>query len=161
VSTEGRDAAIRELSRQGRSVRQIARELGVSKSQVHRVLIASPLSTVVGADDTDPDPWTDTTNGDALALFDTAEERWPAEPFTLVGTERQWFTRGPGNGGYWADRERWVDGDGRSVGDEHESAEMALYRYRNHVAEEPGDYERADALASDWQRQRDEARTAL
>src|ERR1700730_6684664 len=49
VSTEERDARIRYLSRQGWSVRQIAREENLSKSQVHRVLISSPLSLVVGA----------------------------------------------------------------------------------------------------------------
>jgi hypothetical protein len=49
-----------------------------------------------------------------------------------------------------------VDGEGRSLSDEHTSAEMELYRYRCHVADELDDRERADALAGDWQRQRDE-----
>jgi hypothetical protein len=66
------------------------------------------------------------------------------------------FTRGQGNGGYWADMERWVDGEGHTIGDEHHSAEMELWRYRMHVENELGDRERAEALARDWQRQRDE-----
>jgi hypothetical protein len=33
---------------------------------------------------------------------------------------------------------------------------QALWRYRQHVANELDEYDRADALAADWQRQRDE-----
>jgi hypothetical protein len=95
-------------------------------------------------------------HGDRLALYDTAEERWPVEPLTLVGYERKRFQRGKGEGYYWADVERWVDGEGHSLSDATTSAEMTLYRYGQHVANELGDYERADALADDWARQRDE-----
>jgi hypothetical protein len=153
MSTDER-ARIRALASEGLSVRAIAREVGLSKSAVHRVLMApdpeDPPDYDEDLDDGDEDPWEDE------ALFDTAEERWPAEPLTFVGREREWFSLGKGNGGYWGDMERWVDGDGHSVGDEYESAEMALYRYRAHVANELDGYERADALAADWQRQRDE-----
>lgn len=40
MSADERDASIRELSSQGLPVRAIARELGVSKSTVGRVLVA-------------------------------------------------------------------------------------------------------------------------
>lgn len=53
TSTNGRDSHIRQLSADGWSVRRIARELDLSKSQVHRVLMAGP------DDDGDPDPWED------------------------------------------------------------------------------------------------------
>jgi Helix-turn-helix domain len=158
VSTDER-ARIRAMASEGLSVRAIARELGLSKSAVHRVLMApdpeDPPDYEDPDDDGDEDPWDD-TGPEPLGLCDTDEERWPAEPFTFVGYERQWFSRGKGNGGYWGDMERWVDGDGHSIGSEHESCEMALYRYEMHVANELGDYERAHALARDWQRQRDE-----
>lgn len=157
----GELARIRALASEGLSVRAIARELGLSKSAVHRVLMApnpqDPPDYEDADDDGDEDPWDDDADPeDALSLYDDAEERWPVEPFTFVGRERQWFSRGRGNGGYWADMERWVDGDGHSVGSEHEAAEMALFRYRMYVANELEDRERADALAVDWQRQIDE-----
>jgi hypothetical protein len=139
------------LRAQGHSIRAIARQVGLSRSRVHEI-----VSGLAVDDDTDPDPWDDDADPEtALSLFDTDEEHWPTEPFTFVGYERQWFTRGPGNGGYWAEMERWVDAEGASLADERESAEMALYRYRAHVANELEDPERADALAADWQAQRD------
>ena len=127
-------------------MRAIARELGLSKSAVHRVLMAEPEPEPAAqfVDDGDVDPWSDPEIDPGL--FDTEEERWPAEPFTFVGYEREWFSRGKGNGGYWGDMERWVDGDGHSIGSEHESCEMALYRYEMHVAHELGDREHARSL---------------
>jgi hypothetical protein len=139
-------------------VRAIARELGLSKSAVHRVLLAEPEPEP--DDDEDPDddgdgPWED-DGPDPLALFDTDEERWPVPPLTFVGYERQWFSRGKGNGGYWGDMERWLDANGDRVGSEYESAGMALYRLANHYRHDLDDHEGADALERDWQRQRDE-----
>jgi hypothetical protein len=145
------DRRIRALVAEGFSDRQIAREVGLSRTAVRKRRAKFPA-----------DPWTDETDdGDELDELDdldalNADERWPVEPLVFCGRERQWFSRGAGNGGYWADCERWLDANGDSVGDEHESAEMALYRYRCHVAYELDDHERADALSDDWQRQRDE-----
>jgi hypothetical protein len=51
--------------------------------------------------------------------------------------------------------ERWVDGNGESLGD---TAVLDLYRYQMHVQNELGDYERAAALACDWEAQREAAR---
>jgi hypothetical protein len=149
--TSGDD--VHRLRGEGWSIRGIAAALGLSRMKVHRLLTEDTYPE----DDTntDADPWDD-DDDEALSLYDEAEDRWPVEPFTYVGTERQYFERGKGMGGYWADCERWVDGDGHSIGGEHESAEMALFRYRGHVANELGEYERADALQADWQRQRDE-----
>ena len=118
---QARNGPIASLRAQGHSIRAIARQVGLSRSRVHEI-----VSGLAADDDTDPDPWDD----------DTDEEHLPTEPFTFVGYERQWFTRGPGNGGYWAEMERWVDAEGASLADERESAEMALYRYRAHVANE-------------------------
>jgi hypothetical protein len=162
VTTDERDELIWELSRAGLTVREIAdgltrRGCPVSKSTVHRVLSAVP------SDDDDDDEADDEAELFELELdelYDDADEHWPTEPFRFVGYERQCFRRGRGAGSYVADCERWVDGDGRSIGivDEYghgEAAEMALWRYRQHVANELGEYERADALADDWQRQRE------
>jgi Helix-turn-helix domain len=149
------DARIWALHCQGLTVRQIAEQVGKSKSTVGRTIARQNVARAAVNDDGAPDPWDDDDlSPDELALLDTTEERWPAEPLTLVGYERQWFTRGPGNGGYWADVERWVDGNGHSIGDEHESAEMALYRYRMRVANELEDRPRAKSLEADWERQR-------
>jgi helix-turn-helix protein len=159
VSTDER-ARIRALASEGLSVRAIGRELGLSKSAVHRVLMAPDPQDPPDYEDPDydgdEDPWEPGEN-ETEALFDTDEERWPVEPLTFVGYERQWFSRGKGNGGYWGDLERWMDAEGRHIpGDEPTSAELELWRYANHVACELGDRERADALEADWQRQRDE-----
>jgi hypothetical protein len=143
-------ARIWALHCQGLSVREIAAQVDKSKSAVGRSIARQTEARAAVNVDGEPDPWEEPE----LALFDSAEERWPAEPLTLVGCERQWFTRGEGNGGYWADLECWVDGSGRSVGDERESAEMALYRYAAYVADELGDRPRAKALEADWERQR-------
>jgi hypothetical protein len=76
-------------------------------------------------------------------------------PLTYCGTERKRFQRGRGEGGYWADVERWQDSTGHSVGGELESPQMALYRFRAHLRE----LEDLDALArldADMDRQRTE-----
>jgi hypothetical protein len=76
------------MASEGLSVRAIARELGLSKSAVHRVLMApdpeDPPDYEDPDDDGDEDPWDD-TGPEPLGLCDTDEERWPAEPFTFVG----------------------------------------------------------------------------
>ena len=149
---EERDAAIRRLSREGRSVRGIARELGVSKSQVHRVLIASPLSTVVGGpeeddEDTDEDPWELGENGLPL---DTEEERWPPEPFTFVGRERRWLPGVRGEEGRWTTVDRWVDGNGCSLGD---TAPLTFYRYEQYLRHELDDPKHAERVVADVARQ--------
>src|SRR5271166_5861786 len=97
------DRRIRALVAEGFSDRQIAREVGLSRTAVRKRRAKFP-----------PDPWDDDDAEDELSLYDDAEERWPTEPFTFVGREREWFSRGAGNGGYWADCERWVAGNGRS-----------------------------------------------
>jgi Helix-turn-helix domain of resolvase len=162
MSTEGRDRLIWHLSTaEGQSVRMIARQVGLSRSQVHRVLSAGPppdgpVDFPDDDDDTDPDPWdADADPEAALSLYDPAEERWPVPPLLYVGTERQWFSMGKGNGGYWAELERWLDANGDRVGSDFESAEMALWRLANHYRHDLDDHEGAEALQRDWQAQRD------
>ena len=145
-----RHAQIAALHRARQSVRTIAELVGLSKSRVHVIVSELPDDDL---DELDRDELDELDDPDALALFDTDEDRWPPEPFAFVGYERQYFERGAGCGGYWDDVPRWVDGEGHSIGSEHESCEMALYRYRCYVAYELGEHERADALAADWARQ--------
>ena len=145
-----RHAQIAALHRAGQSVRTIAELVGLSKSRVHVIVSELPDDDL---DELDRDELDELDDPDTLALFDTDEDRWPPEPFAFVGYERQYFERGAGCGGYWDDVPRWVDGEGHSIGSEHESCEMALYRYRCYVAYELGEHERADALAADWTRQ--------
>jgi hypothetical protein len=95
------DAQIRRLSAAGWPIRRIAREVGLSRSRVHEVLSAPQTG------DGDPDPWDEGDEAE-LALDDDTDDPY-TEPFTFVGSERTWFTRGQGNGGYWADVERIMD----------------------------------------------------
>ncbi len=144
-----RHAQIAALHRARQSVRTIAELVGLSKSRVH--VIVSEL----------PDDDLDELDRDELD--DPGTGPWPYSiPTRTAGrlsrsrswaTSRQYFERGAGCGGYWDDVPRWVDGEGHSIGSEHESCEMALYRYRCYVAYELGEHERADALAADWARQ--------
>lgn len=103
TSGNGRDAHILFLHRQGRTIRSIAREVGLSPSRVRQVIAAGDFE----ADD----------DGDienvlaALADFDPEHEVVP--PLTLVGAERSRNGMCP----------RWVDTIG-SV------SEMDIYRHR-------------------------------
>jgi hypothetical protein len=124
------DAQIRRLSAAGWPIRRIAREVGLSRSRVHEVLSAPQTG------DGDPDPWDEGDEAE-LALDDDTDDPY-TEPFTFVGSERTWFTRGQGNGGYWADVERIVNGNGRSV------SRLDFWRSNDH-----DDRERVDAVAAD------------
>jgi len=92
------DALIWELHCQGFSVRQIGKRLDVDKSKVQRSITRQTEARAdEDTDDLDPDDLDDLDlldDPDALALFDDAEEHWPAEPLTFVGYERQYFERG-------------------------------------------------------------------
>ena len=81
-------------------------------------------------------------------------EIWPPEPLTFVGGDREWQPGLRGDEGRWVTVERWVDGNGESLGD----TAVDLYRYQMHVQNELGDYERAAALACDLEAQREAAR---
>jgi hypothetical protein len=113
MSADERDASIRELSSQGLPVRAIARELGVSKSTVGRVLVAEPEPA-----DTDTDPWTDEPDADTLALFDADDQREPepVPPFVFVGMDERVPVSLPGcDEAPLMNNPRFVDAGGRSV----------------------------------------------
>jgi len=135
TSTDERDARVRALSSDGWSVRRIARETGLSKSQVHRVLTAAE----------EFDPWDD--EDDELALFDGEDQPEPVPPFTYVGTQRVQCDQGRGEEPLWVDEERFVDGNARSV------SRLDFYRWCQYRENDDGDYETADAVRADMERQ--------
>ena len=141
---------VRRLRGEGWTIRRIAEALGLSKSAVGRLSVE--------ADDPEAD-WDDDDlddlDADLMDLDELNAERWPVPPLTFVGYERQYFERGAGMDGYWADMERWCDANGEPVGSEREAAEMAIYRLGNHLRHDLDDAAAADALEADVSRQRD------
>lgn len=100
--------AIATMASEGMTVRTIARELGLSRSAVHRDL---SRRAVAGEWDGGTDPWTEDDDESELPVDDV--EAVP--PFRFVGSETVW-TQLPGDD--VATRQvvdRWLDGNGRSV----------------------------------------------
>jgi hypothetical protein len=107
TSDNGRDPHIVYLHGQGRSIRSIAREVGLSRSQVHRILAADADDddarlALMDVDDADPDD----PEGDRVD-----------PPLVFVGIDFEGFPRGV---------ERVLDAAGRHVDG------LRLYRWRQH-----------------------------
>ena len=92
--TSLRDMRVRELHQAGHSIRAVARQVGLSRSQVHRIISnpapdMSPIAYLGPEDDDgDGDPWTDDDDGLPLA-DDGTDQREPSEyltpPFDFAG----------------------------------------------------------------------------
>lgn len=122
-----RDAYIRAQYYAGRSAIELGAELGLSRSQVHRIVAVGPPP-----DDADDDQGTE-------VLLDSDGERVVVPPLTYVGTEGH-------NGKAYA---RWVD----TVGPVNE-LEIWRHRFRNGSegdAELEADMDR-QLLAAGWWR---------
>jgi hypothetical protein len=75
--------------------------------------------------------------------LDGDEEIPYVPPFTYCGTERVWCPGGKGEGGRWADEERFLDGRGYSLGP------LDFYRWCQYRANDHDDRETADLVEAD------------
>jgi hypothetical protein len=139
------DRRICALAAEGFSDRRIAREVELSRMAVRKRRAKqrtcqhrAPQAPVYDGDD---DPW-DGPEGQ-LALDAEDDDDPYVEPFAFVGRERVWCERGKGEGGYWADEERFVDGNGRSLG------RLDFWRWCTYRANDHDDRAGADRVAAD------------
>jgi hypothetical protein len=103
TSTDAQDARVWALSADGWSVRGIARETGLSKSQVHRVLSANAEEF---------DSWE--ADDESAALSEASEDYVATPPFTFVGLESELVTLPGDDTARQLDMERFLDANGRS-----------------------------------------------
>jgi hypothetical protein len=95
-----RDEYIGQLRAAGWSAIEIAEEVGLSRSQVHRILaVVGDAARGDLANDDGDDPWTDDVG--AVALLDAEDDYQPVGPFRFVGLGER-------------SEERFLDGNGRS-----------------------------------------------
>lgn len=119
-SGDDRADYIWQLRADGWSAVEIADEVGLSRSQVHRILavVGDPARGDVDVDDDDPDPWTDELA--RLARLDGEDDTDPPGPYTFVGHDEY-------------DEPRWLASDGRSANALH------VYRWCFGEGNEDGD----------------------
>jgi hypothetical protein len=148
-----------ELHQAGHSIRTIARQVGLSRSQVHRIISnptpdMSPIA-YLGPEDDEQDDWPDDELPAAL-LADDAIEREPHEvltpPFTFAGlvdvpdtmpTRRR--------DGKIRLAPQWRDAHGQAV------SQVDLWRYGHRLHDiVPGDYPDRETYLAAWDAANDE-----
>ena len=137
MSSEDVLREVLRLRDEGWSIRAIADELGLSKSTVHRIILAV-------AEDDDGDALDDDLDERERAL-DAADDGEAVPPFQFVGRELvilEW----PGCDPEPAWEDRFVDATGRSV------STLDIYRARMGL-EEAGQYAESAAISADLARQ--------
>lgn len=103
------DRAIRALVAEGFSDRQIAREVGLSRTAVRKRRAKFPAPVTVYDDDDD------LTEAD-LERMDADDDDYPyPPPWRFCGVELVSLPRGRGEGPKVVESERWIDGKGRPV----------------------------------------------
>jgi hypothetical protein len=141
TSNNGRDVYIREQYYAGRSAIELGAELGLSRSQIHRIVAAGPPGT--------DDEYDDLT-ADELIRLDADEDEYPPPPWTFCGVEQQILSMGRGEEPRLVECERWITADGRPVN------ELDMYRWRMYQIHDHDDREGAERVEADTDRQRAE-----
>jgi hypothetical protein len=143
MDTSDRDQQIYELRADGWSAIEIAEAMGLSRSQVHRILAVGNGHAVPERDD-------DGTEERVSAMDDargSSDDFTP--PFTVVGAEWvEWVNKGYDHAKTSLEP-RYVDGAGRSVN------ALGLYRTLARLSAEHG-YAYTDKIRADLKRQRAE-----
>ena len=143
TSNNGRDAHIREQYYAGRSAIELGAELGLSRSQIHRIAAAGPPGT-------DDDDEYDDLTADELIRLDADEDEYPPPPWTFCGVELESLPMGRGEQPRLVECERWITADGRPVN------ALDMYRWRMYEANEHDNAEGVRAVEADMERQRRE-----
>jgi len=128
-SDDDRDAYIRALRAEGWTAVEIAEEVGLSRSQVHRILVVVGDPARERPDEDDEDAW---VLGENEAELAAPEDPEPVPPWTYVGMDET----GP------EPEPRFIDARNRPVDS------LARYRYGQHLRE-LGDCEGARRLDAD------------
>ena len=158
-----RDMRVWELHQAGLSVRAVARQVGLSRSQVHRIISnpapdMSPIAYLNGDQDDDDDPWTDDDEVPLALLADDAIR--PHEvlvpPFAFAGLMEvpdNFPTRRHDNKIRQAPQ--WRDANGQAV------SEVDLWRYGHRLDTIlPGDYPDRETYLAAWDAANDEIEAA-